>query len=367
MEQGKRMDSSLASAIASAISDATRELGRVNILIAGRSGVGKSTLINEVFYDQLADTGQGKPVTRETKEITKEGIPVSIFDTRGLEMADYKSTVDALLAFVQERRKHDDPSKHIHVAWICILEDSRRVEDAEILLHEALAKEMPVIGVITKQRADNGFRSEVQKLLPQCSNVVQVRALAEHLDDDVKLPTKGLETLVEVTVGAVPNGAKRAFAAVQKVHIETKKTEARKIIATAAAASGTAGVSPIPFSDALIIAPIQITMIAKITSVFGVSLTNTMLTSLVGSAVGVSGASFAGRAVVSNLLKMLPGVGTVAGAAISGTTAVALTTALGEAYLAALVSIFTENPDASPDGTQIGARFKEMFKGMLRK
>ena len=57
------------------IREAAREIGTVNILIAGRTGVGKSTLINEVFQGRLATTGQGKPVTKETRRVHEEGHP----------------------------------------------------------------------------------------------------------------------------------------------------------------------------------------------------------------------------------------------------------------------------------------------------
>ena len=80
----------------------------------------------------MAETGQGKPVTQTTKEITKEGIPVSIFDTRGLETKEYKEIINELKSFVSQRRNETDVNRQIHVAWVCITEDSRRVEDAEI-------------------------------------------------------------------------------------------------------------------------------------------------------------------------------------------------------------------------------------------
>ena len=72
-----------------AIQKATTERGNINILIAGRSGVGKSTLINAVFQKNLAETGQGRPVTQNTREISKEGIPLTIFDSRGLERSQF--------------------------------------------------------------------------------------------------------------------------------------------------------------------------------------------------------------------------------------------------------------------------------------
>lgn len=40
-----------------------------------RTGVSKSTLIDSVFQGNFATTGQGRPVTQNTREIKKEGIP----------------------------------------------------------------------------------------------------------------------------------------------------------------------------------------------------------------------------------------------------------------------------------------------------
>ena len=61
------------SIIERSIREATDEIGTFNILIAGRTGVGKSTLINEVFQGRLATTGQGKPVTERDPPGHQEG------------------------------------------------------------------------------------------------------------------------------------------------------------------------------------------------------------------------------------------------------------------------------------------------------
>src|SRR3954453_1466557 len=86
-----------------ALEEALRERGHANVLVAGRTGGGKSPLINSVFQGNLATTGQGRPVTQNTREITKEGIPLSIFDTRGLEISAFSSTIGTLRDFVKKR------------------------------------------------------------------------------------------------------------------------------------------------------------------------------------------------------------------------------------------------------------------------
>lgn len=315
-----------------ALREALKERGHVNILIAGRTGVGKSTLINAIFQGNLATTGQGRPVTQNTREIKKEGVPLSIFDTRGLEMGDFSETLGALRAFVSERARNTDPKQHIHVAWICIAEDLRRVEPAEEELVKMLAYYMPVIAVITKVRSDKRFRSTVQRILPLVKNVVRVRAIEEELDEGIVLPPMGLRELVELTMQVVPEGLKRAFRAAQKVDIDLKKTQSHAIVAGAAASVAGIAAAPIPFSDAIAIVPIQVGMLASISATFGLSIDESFLSTIVGSMVAGAGGTLAGRAIVSGLLKLIPGIGSIAGGVIAATTAAALTTAFGEAY-----------------------------------
>lgn len=59
-----------------AINDKVRNLKTLNIIVAGKTGVGKSTLINGVFRENLAETGMGKPVTTHMRKITKKNVSV---------------------------------------------------------------------------------------------------------------------------------------------------------------------------------------------------------------------------------------------------------------------------------------------------
>lgn len=347
------------------IQEALEERGHVNVVVAGKSGVGKSTLINAIFSGNLAATGHGRPVTLEVREITKEGHPISLFDTRGLELDRFEDTLRALQDLVVERSRDPDPSRHIHVAWLCISEDSRRVETGESRVAELLGAHMPVIGVITKSRSDGGFRAEVQALLPSARNVVRVRALEEELDGGLSLPQMGLKELVDVTLEVVPEGQRQAFVAAQQATIAAKRREAHKIVIAAAATAAGIGATPIPFSDATLLAPLQVGMLARISAVFGLELTRGTLTTIVASATTVAGGTVAGRALVAGLLKLVPGAGAVVGGTISAATAAALTSAFGEAYVAVLSSLF-ERSVAPPSGDDVADAFAQRLRKKLK-
>ncbi len=223
----------LQDAIADAISTATRGAGRVNILVAGKTGVGKSTLINAVFRGDLARTGAGKPVTQTTQEFTRPGHPLTIIDTRGLEVGDYERSRRELADLIRERSASTDQDRHLHVAWLCIQDSSHRVEDAEIELCGMLADAgIPVVAVLTKARKNSAFVDEARKLLPRASQVVAVRALAEWIDElDAELPPMGLDRLIEVTAQHIPEAQQRAYANAlstrNKQALEVKKSGLR--------------------------------------------------------------------------------------------------------------------------------------------
>ncbi len=111
-----------------------------------------------------------------------------------------------------------------------------------------------------------------------------------------------------------------------KVHMPKElKKRCQLVIHSATAASATAGAIPIPMSDAVPITVAQIGMIIALGKEFDIALSDAAAKSILG--VGVT--QQAGRAVASNLLKAVPGVGTVVGGFIGASTAAALTEALG--------------------------------------
>ena len=340
--------------IQKAIEDGIREanIGRLSIIITGRSGVGKSTLVNRIFQGRIAATGQGRPVTKHIMKRSRKDVPVVIYDTPGLELGAIDH--DELQDLLDDQEWEADASRQIHVAWICVSEDGRRVEKAETELHEILADyNIPVLGVITKARSDDGFRATVRRLLPKAKNVVRVRALPERFDDSgVELPPMGLGDLLEATFEIVPRDVQNALVAAASsgvaAAVELKKEQAHKVVRTAAIAAGVAGAVPIPFSDSIALVAIQTGMLARISSVFGINVSRNFLGTLIRSLAPAGVTTYLGRSIVSNLLKFIPGAGSIASGAINVVAATGLTAALGKAYIAVLDSETSSSPDSRP-------------------
>ncbi len=165
----------------------------------------------------------------------------------------------------------------------------------------------------------------------------------------LKVPVEGLEELVDETKKCLSDAEKnkrRHFLSIQKVKIQERKQamieECKTIIHVASGAAGAAGLIPIPFSDALAIALIQAGMIYKMNDAFGMDLDKSVGASLVAGLLGVTAVAHVERTLVNGFLKLIPGAGSVVGAAISGATAVVITEGIGFAYLKVLEKCFND-------------------------
>lgn len=139
-------------------------------------------------------------------------------------------------------------------------------------------------------------------------------------------------------------------------------------MAAATTAAFGEGFAPIPFADAALLVPTQVTMIASITAIFGLNISRSILTGFVSSTIGAGGATILGRTIVANLIKLLPGAGTAAGGMISGATAGLLTTALGEAYIQLLTAVYQGELKASEISSEAGKKkMKELFRSRLKE
>lgn len=108
-------------------------------------------------------------------------------------------------------------------------------------------------------------------------------------------------------------------------------------------------------------------MIASITVIFGFDVNKSILTALLSSTIGAGGATILGKTVVTNLIKLIPGAGTIVGGAISAGTAGVITAALGESYIGVMELVFKGEMKIDDLGNQKGKEIMTtMFKENLK-
>lgn len=361
-----------------AINQKIKNLKKLNIIVLGKSGVGKSTLINSLFRGKFADTGLGRPVTQSVKKIEKEGFPLAIYDTPGFELSrDQQNSVkDEVMEIINKGLSSKDINQAIHCIWYCInVGGNRTFDESELKWLRGLTEsnkvtQVPIIVVLT-QSCPKKKAAEMKNLVERENldivKVVPVLAQDMDFDDEYVARAFGLDTLVEVMSAALPSELQDTLQNMQKVSLESKKKMSQAAVATAVAAAAATGASPIPFSDAALLIPVQVSMIAGITAIFGLDISKSFLTAFVSSTIGTAGATVLGKTAVSNLLKMIPGVGSVAGGAISGSTAGLLTAALGEAYIVIMEMVFKGDMKMEDLYSEDGkSKMQDIFKKELK-
>lgn len=215
------------------ISDKIKNLNTLNIIVAGKTGVGKSTLINSVFREQYAETGMGKPVTDHMRKITKKGVPLAIYDTRGLELGREVQTEikSEVIDTISKGLATKDINKAIHCIWYCINTASNRIEPEEIQWLKELSKEnqitqVPIIIVLTQSYSKKNAQEMRQMLLNENLDIIQVvPVLAEDFEIDglgIAL-SYGLDVLIKVMGEALPSELIETLQNVQIASIEEKR------------------------------------------------------------------------------------------------------------------------------------------------
>ena len=359
-----------------AIRDKIANLATLNIIVAGKTGVGKSTLINSVFREDIAVTGIGRPVTEHMRRITKKGFPLAVYDTKGFELDEdvQRQVKGEVMETIRSGFAANDISKAIHCIWYCVNAASNRIEPEEIewlreLGNENLDTQVPIIVVLTQCFSKKKAQELRQAIENENLNVIQViPVLAQdyEIDDEYTAKAFGLDVLIRVMSEALPDELLDTLQHLQKVCLEEKRKRAQAVVAAGVTAAAAAGAAPIPVADCAVLIPAQVSMIAGITAIYGMELNKSFLTAFISAALGAGGATLLGKTVASNILKLVPGAGSVAGGAISASTAGVITAALGETYILIMDQMFMGEATAKDFQGKAGKEhISKLFKEQL--
>lgn len=355
------------------LAEAFAALGTFNLAVFGKTGVGKSTLVNAVFGRDVARTGVGQPVTKGLVYYRHPDGFLGLYDAEGFETGTSGNVIlEGLRKLVSDHGQRAIDER-IHAVWYLVRWSDRRFEQAQAGFVRALHDlGLPVIVVMTQVPTRDGqihpealeFAAYIESMglpLAPAGRVVLTNAL---VDSFTLAPVFGLQHLLDETYDVVPVAAERALTAAQVLDLGRKKKAVAGIVNQAAVLAAGIGATPIPFADAALLVPNQVAMIARITAAYGLPPSRTRALAIAGSVVLTGGATMAGKYAVTNLLKFVPG-GAIAGSAISATVAGALTKAVGMAWARVCEYAMSLTPEGR-DAFLASSEVTEKFVGFLK-
>lgn len=220
--------------------EAKSDMPPANIMVAGITGTGKSTLLNAVFGADVAETGKGRPVTDHIDEYKSDSVPIHIWDTVGLELdsAKTKESIDSIKEIIASKADSEDHFDHVHAIWYCINSGSNRYQGAELEFIKSLHSiGVPFIIVLTQCIGDpeeiNRFEAQIREINNSMGmtdiDIVQVCA-QEYKLRGFTIEAFGLDNLVQTTINKVPDFIKGSFIAAQNVSKAQKREYCGEII-----------------------------------------------------------------------------------------------------------------------------------------
>ena len=218
----------------------------------------------------------------------------------------------------------------------------------------------------------------MRKIFYKKKNLKQPASLDEQLDkkEFESFFTEVLGRLPQKTANAVSNTYQKSKDQTEAIVVQSKKQfngvfdefltgvdedirkKCHRTIHAASLTAAIIGCSPIPFSDAILLVPVQITMMARLHKIFGQSWTKSLAKSMSKELIVVG----LGKSAVGNIMKIIPAVGTVAGAAVNATVASVITEALGWVT----VKMLNDGEDLFEELTSFKGQFKSLFQ-LLKK
>lgn len=327
-----------------------------NVLVIGNSGVGKSTLINAVLGEEVAVTGYG--TTGTTKELSiyeSDEVPFRIIDTAGFEPTLIKElgAINAVKKWAKSSTEEGQENTQINVIWFCVDGTARKLFTKtikDLARATSLFPSVPIVVVITKsysipERQQNidmvhsAFATQKNRS-NNLKNIIPVVASTYVLNENAYAAPDGIPELIDATNDLLPEGLKAAEKDIANFKLSRKRALAHSVVGIATTSGAIVGAIPIPFSDALILAPVELTEVNALAQIYGINKQENAKMFL-NSIVEVGTVSVVAKTAIS-ALKAIPGIN-IAASILNAIIAGGIVAALGEASIYIFEQIYLGN------------------------
>ncbi|MDR1831311.1 MAG: DUF697 domain-containing protein [Fusobacteriaceae bacterium] len=316
------------------ISEIQRENKIPGILICGQTGAGKSSVVNYIFDESVSTAGVGTPCTKGIK--LYQNNTVNIYDSEGYEIGSEKQAHYEKLIFddfLLQKKGYTEDS--INIIWYTISAAGKRFTDLDISLIKKISQEgFPICVLLAKideldDKSLLELENELKKALPVFP-IFKTSILAKN--DEAVAKYCDWEKIITWTYEKLPENLKFRYVSALQECLELKRNTADNYINLASLAAAGIAASPIPFSDAALLVPLQTGLLMEICSLYGIKISNSGIFSFVLDI----GVSQLGKSIAGNLIKLIPGIGTAIGTMINVTVASTITKAVGTALSEAI-------------------------------
>lgn len=156
---------------------------------------------------------------------------------------------------------------------------------------------------------------EEQDIFPIC---------ARPYDSEPESPRYNIDGVGEAILARLPDAAK--MEAVRAFHVgsSARRDVARALVNSCATLAITIGIAPVPFADAFILLPMQAGMVSGIAYLSGRPWDRKAAAEWIGSVGAVGGAGLGLRWGAQQLVKFIPGAGSIVGASVAGAGTLAI-------------------------------------------
>ena len=189
------------------------EIKYLTVMVLGMTGVGKSTLINEVLKlegNKKAKAKTGPFVTVNYQEYESDSLEfLKLIDTRGIELNKNYGADEVqreATKFIEERKRTNDPNKFVQCIWYCIT--GNRFQEVEQNLLNKLRttygeSKIPIILIYTQatdQVSINQMKEYIQSINMDANFIEVLAERKELVNNQGCLEPFGIDILIKETL-----------------------------------------------------------------------------------------------------------------------------------------------------------------------